>query len=275
MGNTLANSSDDKAVIRSVLNRLQKALSDALMLVVAEQEHHALSYRSMMMMEHYAQILPSFYKPHLEGFDNELKQGLGRWLEWVKITLESALHEESRDFNTVKRRAIIVLADIFEGVVESAVVTCLRHLARDQTPLRKLTGYRGKGDTEKELKFAFRTWEKRLYGSMPSRAQRFGRMISAFFPKFLIPATAGRLDDLVERRNRYTHEIIIVTDDLSDIVTLPTASAQEIDDFFAAVGDFIIAMLGAIPGNLVGPLPVFDLKYGAEEKLSHAPRVPS
>ena len=87
---------------RSLLNRLQKSILDAILLLDAEYEHHALSYRSISMMNTYAQILPTFFKRHLSELDEENKRGLARWLEWVQITLNSANQEQGRDFERVK-----------------------------------------------------------------------------------------------------------------------------------------------------------------------------
>jgi len=242
---------------RSVLNRLQLALSKAVLLVGQEREHHALSYRSITMMDHYAQILPIFARDHLDDLPATEWPVLARCFEWANITAQSATEERERDFERVKRNSIIVLAAIVEGVVESVVATCLRHLKTDQISLKELTGYKGKQVTERDLKYAVRTWEKNLFDATPSRAHRIAAMIAVFFPRFELPPSSARLDEVFDIRNRLTHELIVVTDEISDRPADVGVSLEDVDSFFDAAGELVISMIKAIPGDLTHPLPVF------------------
>lgn len=221
------------------------------------REHHALSYRSISMVSHYALILPD----HLKNIPISEGPAVARWGDWVQITLESAKKEQGSDFEQVKRNAVIVIADIVEGAVESVVATCLRHLATDQISLRELTGHKGSSVSERDLKYAVRTWEKRLFPSIPSRVQRIAAMVSTFFPKFEAPSSSARLDAVFECRNKLTHELIVVTDQISDEAIEVGASLQEIDEFFDAAVHLILAMIEAIPGDLAEPLSPSDPRF--------------
>lgn len=250
---------------RDLLNRLQKALSDALLLLVEEQEHHALSYRSISMVDNYAQIFPAFWRPHTQNLDDETKHGLARWTQWIILTLESALKEHARDYERVKRRTTIVLADLLEGAVESVLASCLRHLATDKVSLRDLTGSRGNISSERDLRFAVRSWEKRVYLEGLSRVIRFEKMLSTFFPEFVLPDNAACLNELFRLRNEFTHELIVVTDSLAPRTPLKCPTHQEIDDFFHSAGDFILAMMKAVPADVKGPLAVFDDRFSPRD----------
>lgn len=257
---------------RSLLNRLQKSLSDAILLLAEEQEHHALSYRSISMVDNYAQIFPAFFRPHLSRLDDDTKEGIARWTRWIMITLESAAKEQARDYERVKRRTTIVLADLLEGVVESVVATCLRHLETQKVSLRELTGSKGRVDSERDLRFAVRAWEKRLFEE-PSRVARFERMLTSFFPNFALPDDASQLDRLLRLRNEYTHEVIVVTDSITPRSPSECPSHQNIDDFFQSAGNFILAIMTAIPANLSGPLPVFDDRFRPSGDEPSVPKV--
>ncbi len=248
---------------RSLLNRLQLALSKAVRLVGQEREHHALSYRSMTVMDHYAQILPVFARDHLGDLPGTEWPVLARCIEWADITAKSAAEERERNFERVKRNSIIVLAAIVEGAVESVVATCLKHLKTDQISLKALTGFKGKQLAERDLKYAVRTWEKNLFEALPSRAQRIAVMVATFFPRFELPPSGARLDKVFDIRNRLTHELIVVTDEISDQPVEVGVSLEDVDGFFDAAGELVIAIIKAIPADLAPPLPVFGPNLGA------------
>ena len=238
---------------------------DAILLVTAEQKHHALSYRSISMMTNYAQILPTFFRPHAEIQNEKQKAGLARWLEWVEITLDSAKEEMSDDLIHVKHRTTIVVADIVEGFFESVIETCLRNLSTDEISLKNLTGHQSQNPNDRDYGYAVRSWERRLFDKYPNRTDRFNRMLRAFFPKFEHPSNFHRIDELVEKRNSLTHDVIKVSDIIDEESHKVEVSNQDVDDYFEAVGDFILAVLKAIPGDLQAPLPVFDPKFSISD----------
>lgn len=246
---------------RSLLNRLQKALGDAIMLITEEQEHHALCYRSISMMQPYAQMIPSFHKTHAIHYTDEQKSGLIRWLEWVKLTLVSASQEEISDFQRVKRRSVIVLADVLEAAVEVVIATCLQHLDPAAASVRELTKYRKDIIDDAGSKLAVRSWERLLFLDYRLRSDRFTYMIRCFFPAFQPPQDIQLIDLLVENRNRLTHDIISLSRYVEPDTDCPTFSAEQIDSFFSASGDFLLALLKAMPGKLPDLIPVLDARY--------------
>lgn len=250
---------DDKR--RSLLNRLQKTLSDAIMLIVEEQEHHALCYRAISMMQPYAQILPQFYGNHVKDFTEEQKASLARWLEYMMITLQSANNEQARDYQRVKRRTVIILADVIEAVVKIVTATCLQDFAETSNQLRELTGYKKPICVGSDAKNAVRKWEQRLYPILPSRVDRFEYMLVYFFPDFVRPPNFKLLDTLIERRNQLTHDVIPLSENIQNDPEIPTFTAQQIDDFFVASGDFVLAMLNAVSTKITGEIASLDPRY--------------
>jgi hypothetical protein len=111
-----------------------------------------------------------------------------------------------------------------------------------------------------------------MYLETTSRIKRFERMMTAFFPEFRLPQNADRLDRLMGLRNEFTHELIVVTDAIAPPPPLQCLSHQDIDDFFHSAGEFILAMMESVPGDLVGPLRAFDARYSPNEALD--PSVP-
>jgi hypothetical protein len=86
-------------------------------------------------------------------------------------------------------------------------------------------------------------------------------MVSTFFPKFEAPPTSTRLDVVFERRNKLTHELIVVTDQISDEAIGVGVSLQDVDEFFNGATDLILAMIEAIPGDLASPLSPSDPRF--------------
>jgi hypothetical protein len=77
-------------------------------------------------------------------------------------------------------------------------------------------------------------------------------MIEAFFPEFQTPPDCEVLDKLFSARNRFTHELIKL--DESEQEAEPEWSLAEVDDAFRVAGDFLMAMMKAIPGDLEAPI---------------------
>lgn len=238
---------------RTLLNALQKAQVDAFQLISAEMKHHALCYRSIGTVPHYAQLLVSTLKLTAAPMDQAAKAELGKGLEWVQINLESAKDEIENEYKSVNHSTVIVCADILENLVESTIGICLLHLDPAQTSIREVTTFKRQAATERLLKQSVRAWESRLFANMPDRTQRMEHMIKAFFPAFEAPKDFEVLDQLFVARNQFTHELIRLSED--DLVeALEPWSLQKVDQVFHVGSDFMLAIMDAIPGGLQTPI---------------------
>jgi hypothetical protein len=213
------------------------------------------------MMQHYAQLIVLHSNTLGQISDEAGKLSLIRWIEWVKITLQSAEREHSHEYQRVKRRTIIVVADIVEAIVEIELATCLEHLDPSGPSVRTLTGYKRKIGRDFDSKMAVRSWERTLYVKHPSRSKRFEHMIRCFFSGFVLPENADLIDQLITYRNELTHDVIPISRVVGDVNANPNISHEQIDSFFEASGDFMLRMLTAIPGDLKDQIPAFDARY--------------
>jgi hypothetical protein len=231
---------------RTLLNALQKAQADALQLLFVEMKHHALCYRSIGTVPHYAQLLVSTLRLTALQMDQTAKGELAEGLQWVQINLERAETEIEAGYQSVIRRTIIVLADIVENLVESTIGICLLHLDPTQTSIREVTTFKRQAATERLLKQAVRAWESRLFADFPARTQRIEHMIKAFFPAFEKPQDFEVLDRLFIARNQFTHELIRLTEE--DVAeALEPWSLPKVDQLFHVASDFLLAVMAAIP----------------------------
>lgn len=236
-----------------MLNALQKAQVDAFQLILAEMKHHALCYRSIGTVPHYAKLLVSTLRLAVAPMDQGAKAELEEALQWVQINLESAKDEIENEYKSVIRSTVIVFADILENLVESTIGICLLHLDPTQTSIREVTTFKKQAETERLLKKAVRAWESRLFANMPARTQRMEHMIKAFFPDFKAPKDFEVLDQLFVARNQFTHELIRLSED--DLVeALEPWSLPKVDQVFHVGSDFMLAMMAAIPGDLQTPI---------------------
>lgn len=253
---------------RALLNALQVAQIDAIKLLFAEQEHHALCYRSIATVPRYAQLEASEFQRTASQMDQTTKGELAHGLQWVEINLESATTEIEAEYQSVIRRTIIVLADIIENLVESTIGICLLHLDPTQTSIRELTKYKKQPETERHLKQAVSAWEFRSFADFPARTQRIEHMIKAFFPAFVAPKDLEILDRLFVARNQFTHELIRLSED--DVIQAPENwSLARVDQAFDVASNFLLAVMTAIPGDLQTPISVSVAKQEIKENLGH------
>ncbi len=234
-------------------------------MIVDEQEHHALCYRAISMIDPYAQMIPSFYQDKMTEFTVQEKESLSRWIEWVKTTLISASNEATRDYQRTKRRTVIVLADIVEAAMEITLASCLDHLDPVGIDLKSLTGYKKRSDATGDLKQAIRSWERKLFPRLPTRSSRFIYMIQCFFPSFAPPKNSELIDILIVSRNSFTHDLIPLSSHIQLDVADPTFTDDQIDGLFAAASDFLLAFLTSIPGDLPNAVSALNAQYTSKQ----------
>ncbi|WP_370183644.1 hypothetical protein, partial [Alteriqipengyuania sp.] len=208
---------------RTLLNALQKSQMDAVNLLIAEQEHNALCWRSIFHVPHYSELLVEKLRVAEAGMSDVEKRNAASALQWVEINLLSAQREAREGYKSVTRRTVIVLADILENALEATIAICLQHLDPAQSSLQEVTSYRREAHAEREFKRAIRRWESKLFSTMPDRTARMEHMIGAFFPDFRVPEDASLLDELFEARNEFTHEAIRLSE-RNDFAGPPTWS---------------------------------------------------
>ena len=241
-----------------MLNGLQKTQMDALQLLSNERAHHALSYRSIAQLEHYAQLLRFAIPKLTEAMSVEEKSAFAEGMEFIPHTIEQGQKESADGFRSVIRRTTIVLSDIIENLVEATIGTCLLHLDPEIATIRHVTKFKRQALNERLLRQAVRAWESDLFIKLPRRTDRFSKMLASFFPSFIEPDGFDFLNELMQARNEFSHELITVQDHPSPLLGA-SWTLSSIDQAFDVANDFLLAIMKAVPGDYEGPVPVFGL----------------
>ena len=212
------------------------------------REHHALCLRSCDMMKLYVDEWPLFYYQRWEEYDEKTKDALKRWYGYIHTTAASASEQKQKGYSDIINRSVIYLADVLENLTETFLQVCLTYIDNNVIDMMHLTGRKSRNKLDaRDIKRSVRKWER----SFPEqrRLDRFCKMIATFFPSFDFPEPARRnLEDLIEFRNKLTHELIVIS---------PTASWGEpfrpnvkitndkAESFFDDTGNYILALMDA------------------------------
>ena len=238
---------------RDLLNALQKAQVDAIELLRMEMSHHAVCWRSIHSYPHYTELLVDRLRLVAADISEEGRARLGDGLQWAQINLDSVSNEIQQNYASVTRRTVIVLADILDNLIDSTLGLCLLHLDPTQTSIKDVTTFKGQVSNERHLQTAVDNWERSLSGKIGTRTARITHMLTAFFPEFQPPQDIELLDNLFSARNSFTHALIRLDENMPAHVERPWTLSM-VDDGFRVASEFLLAVMGSIPGDLQSPI---------------------
>jgi hypothetical protein len=232
-------------------NRVQRPMVRALDLIVTERRHHAFCVRSPSIILKYKDDWQLAWAERWPGLNDEAKSALKQYYEQIEILELAAQHDVDREYESAKRRSVILLADLLESYVETIMQLCIVHSLKLPEKIKILTG-KLPLDVENpvDVKWSVREWEKHKFPELKqSRALRFVAMFNKFMPmKSNQPET---IDEIIYHRNKLTHEIIQIGDIGSEqhrSADAATLSLELVDRYFDAVSNFIIASMEAFKG---------------------------
>lgn len=230
------------------VNQIQRAMARAIDLVVYERRHHSFCVVAPKLMSEYKQVWLLAFANQWKDKSDEEKAGLRRWFELIELNEDTANRDIKSDFESAKRRTIILLADLFESYVESILQLCAVHSLKTSELVYKLTGKRPKSVTDPlEVKRAIRSWERTRFPDFrDSRSTRLVAMITQFMP--LDFKQLAEIDSLLDHRNALTHEIVQIgelNNDSHRSANAASLSLEKVDNYFNVVGNFIIASMEA------------------------------
>ncbi|MBX3561903.1 MAG: hypothetical protein KF780_08830 [Sphingomonas sp.] len=239
----------EEKIALDLVNALQRAMARAIDLVTNERMHHFLCIRSIYMASNLEGLFLLAWAGPAKTLDDHTKKTLQKWYADIKTYEDVSSRERKLDFETVKRRTIICLADLAENYVETLIATYKRYLDDTGEVTRILSGRKPKDIRDpRDVRRSVRSWER----SIPNerRVKRFEEMIQFYMPNFSMPSECeSALDDLFKTRNALTHELILIGD-LHDTRHVSATAAgvpiDQIEAYFRAVEELIMSSMKAL-----------------------------
>lgn len=229
------------------VNRVQRAMARAIDLIVSERGHHAFCVRSPSMILKYKDDWQLAWAGRWSTLNEQAKTALKRYYEQIEILELAAQRDVDRDYESAKRRSVILLADLLESYVETIIQLCLVHSLKEAEGIQKLTRRKPLNVTDPvEVKRCIRNWERKCFPTTTSRSARFVAMFKHFMPFEFNQLTD--VDNLFFHRNKLTHEIIQIGDIRAEqhrSADASTLSLEAVDGFFDTVANFVIASMEA------------------------------
>lgn len=228
--------------------QMVKAMARAIDLVCRERAHHFLCIRATTAMSQYKQTWESAWAARLETTSEDERRILRAWYQEIDLMEHAAIEDLKYDLESVKRRSIILLADLMESYIESVLQLCLVYWLETPEKIRSVTGVAPREiDDPVEVKRCVRKWERTKFPDFRNRrADRLTAMLRTFIPIESIDNDI--MDEIFEHRNALTHEIIQISSNTSEKFRSADASMidiQRIDIYFNYVGDFILRSMDA------------------------------
>ncbi len=223
---------------------MQQAMTRAMTVIWREQMHHTLCVRAPSMVTRYKEDWPLAWCDKWPTFDDDRKEVFKRWFEQIGVVERLATEDIAADYESAKRRSIILLADLSENYAEVLLQLLIsKGLACDADVVR-LTGYK-KASLEdlKSIRRSVRHWERTKFPNLLNRTDRISTMMNVFMPfSWASDNDQIQLDEIFSHRNRLTHEIIQIADlgdQSAQSVDATNITLVEVDGYFVAVGEFI------------------------------------
>jgi len=238
MNDKIAPKFDDGSV-NPLVSGVIKSFVHAIELIGQTRVYHAFSMRACTMVEMYGKDSKLFYMRRATEWSSEEHEAFANWYGMIQETANLAKIQIERNYEDVARNSVVVLADIFENVLESFVHFCLLHYRPYGLSIKEITKFTHKDqDSYRNIRFAIRNWERTL--SETSRSTRLETMIVFFFPGFQIDASDGlMLDELMNVRNMFTHELI----KFEGREPTKVPSEERVQEYYDAVGRCVSKIL--------------------------------
>jgi hypothetical protein len=230
------------------VQQTQRAMERAIDLVINERMHHTFCIQAPKMISEYKSVWLLAWEGRWALQSEEQKGILKDWYKLIEMTEDTAARDVERNYESAKRRSVILLADLFESYVESILQLCIVHSLQTPEKIKKLTGKLPASLTDPaSVKRSVRNWEKTRFPELKkSRAARLVAMMRKFMP--LQFEHTETIDALFFHRNALTHEIV----QIGELENLNHRSAdaahlthEEVYAYFDLVSDFVFASIDA------------------------------
>ena len=228
-------------------DRMQKSMTRAMNLIARERAHHTLCVRAPTMLLKYKEDWQLAWHDKWPTMSEEQQEVFRGWFQQIENIEQLAEQDIEFDYESAKRRSVILLGDLMEGFVEALLEILIVKSTMNDEELARLTGFKkAKLDSSASIMRAIRNWERTKHPGIRRRTQRIDMMLNRFMP-FCWPTEeiSETIDTIFKHRNRLTHEIIQIEFSEVSEKSADTAhlSLSDLDNQFVAVGEFIGATL--------------------------------
>ncbi|MEQ1549417.1 MAG: hypothetical protein ABL918_12345, partial [Chakrabartia sp.] len=253
--------------------QIQLAMARAIDLVINERMHHSFCVRAPKMISEYKEVWKLAWAERWQSQTEEQQIVLKTWYKSIELTEDTAIKDIERDYESAKRRSVILLSDLLESYIESILQLCIVHSMQSPKNIKSLTGREPKSITDPAcVKKSVRHWEKHKFPNFASsRAARVMAMMQTFMPlKF---EKTREIDEIFFHRNALTHEIVQIGELENDghrSADAANLSLEQVDNYFNVVGDFVCASMDAFK-SYQHPIVVLKTPLSNQFQLNPSP----
>lgn len=225
-------------------NKMQRAMTRAMLVIGREQLHHSFCVRAPTMIAKYKEDWPLAWHekwPSLTASQQEVFRG---WFDQIGVVERMATEDIEIDYETAKRRSIILLADLSENYTEVLLQLLISKGLGCDSDVKRLTGFKkAKLSDPRSIRKSVRNWERTQFPNLHNRTDRIFAMMNQFMPfAWASDIHRSQMDEIFHHRNRLTHEIIQIgdmNDDSAQSADATNITLSAVDSYFVTVGEFI------------------------------------